>query len=604
MTHSHETEALQAYLDGELDPAAARALEERLKQEPELANQLMWLACSEASFREWSGAQRICQTTTPEARPPAAARRRPLAFDGLPGSAFRRFTRAVLWSGLAATVLLALVGIVSPPPAALGGSKAIAALEEVQGEVRVVTGAGETVLAQSGQSLFSGQEVCTGGEGSYAVVRYPDGTRVELSTETTICLLQDGGATLADIGKHLFLATGFVNANVSDPIDDQPLVMTTPHAIIRVLGRPFRVAAASTQVTRVELEEGRVQMTRKIDGQSIEVAEGSYAVADINNPRFTPLLLPPRITQARQVFTCGAGPVLDLAFAPEGAMLAAAGWDSPVYLWDLHTGVPQTARMNHKRRIRSLAFRADGSLLATGSEDRFIKIWNLSSHTELLTLPKQRMEVDAVAFSPDGRLLASAGYSRDPQPDAGLRLWDAVTGAEIVHLLGHRKKVKDVSFSPDGVWLATASADHTVRIWDVAQRREQVTLQGHVKEVNAVVFSPDGAWLASGSRDGTVKLWDAQTWQLRRTLQGHAKEVRALAFAPDSRMLASGGGDTTVRLWDMGTGREWKSFKGHKYTVCAVAFSPDGNTLASSGWDRTVKLWDLIASEPDMSIAR
>ena len=57
MIPAHDLERLQAYLDGVLSAAEARALESRLKSEIPLAKTLLALAQEEAVLLEWSAAQ-------------------------------------------------------------------------------------------------------------------------------------------------------------------------------------------------------------------------------------------------------------------------------------------------------------------------------------------------------------------------------------------------------------------------------------------------------------------------------------------------------------------------------------------------------------------
>ncbi|KAJ5782529.1 hypothetical protein N7457_004303 [Penicillium paradoxum] len=283
-----------------------------------------------------------------------------------------------------------------------------------------------------------------------------------------------------------------------------------------------------------------------------------------------------------------SGPVLSIAFSPNGRVLASASKDSTVRLWDATTGTRRYTLMGHSDSVSSVAFSPDSRTLASASWDGTVRLWDAMTGARLCTLKGHSDSVYSVAFSPDGGMLASGSL------DTTVRLWDATTGARRHALKGHSKSIWSVAFSSDSQVLASASWDGTVRLWNAETGAQRHTIKGHSNPVYSVAFSPDGGMLASGSVDNTARLWDAATGSQRHTLQGHSSSVYSVAFSPDGGLLASSSWDRTVRLWNAATGALRHTLKGHSDLVYSVAFSPDGQILASASADDTVRLWETV----------
>ena len=123
---------------------------------------------------------------------------------------------------------------------------------------------------------------------------------------------------------------------------------------------------------------------------------------------------------------------------------------------------------------KEIALSPAADVLAVAGADGAIRLWDLRSRTRthiLRTALHQRSGHDsaalALAFSPDGSLLASGHV------DGAVHLWDMAKGEGIQVKLRHDASVGALAFSPDGATLATGSIDAALRLWDVGRRRRR-----------------------------------------------------------------------------------------------------------------------------------
>jgi len=174
--------------------------------------------------------------------------------------------------------------------------------------------------------------------------------------------------------------------------------------------------------------------------------------------------------QPRQTWPGDRKHMFSLAFGPEGKRLAA-GIGPDVTIWDVDSGQAlatlqgyvSTAGRGYSSAASDLAFSPDGQLLATAGLDRdhSVQLWDVAGAQPLGRFQGPTWGVMSVAFSPDGRVLATDG------PSYQVVLWDVATGRALAMLDGHTDLVTGLAFSPDGRTLTSGSYDGTARVWGV-----------------------------------------------------------------------------------------------------------------------------------------
>ncbi len=111
--------------------------------------------------------------------------------------------------------------------------------------------------------------------------------------------------------------------------------------------------------------------------------------------------------------------VASMAFSGDGSLLAAAGMDDRIYLWeantsrllDKFTGVSDKDRVDRfnangyktNSLIRSLALMPDGKTLISAGEDGLVNLWDISGPELSCLLTQGRKEPWWVTFTPDGQ---------------------------------------------------------------------------------------------------------------------------------------------------------------------------------------------------------
>jgi WD40 repeat protein len=268
--------------------------------------------------------------------------------------------------------------------------------------------------------------------------------------------------------------------------------------------------------------------------------------------------------------------ITGIAFSGAGDLVASAGDDGLILVWDIARPAIRARLLGHIGSIQAVAFSPDASALISGDTRGRFKVWDLSSPDADRPLGRLGGRIRGLAMSRNGRL-AVIGRVR------GL-VWDADLG-----------KAKDLipPAGPTAEWEGPAP--------------DRPSIDPDIDRfLSAVALSADGALAAIGSTDSRVVVREAATGRVLHTFQGVApafygppdpqeplnraerkRVVGSLAFAPDAGLLAAGYGapgvmvrdyDQLVRVWSLRDGREVAVLKVVN-SVRALHFTEDGQAL-------------------------
>jgi WD40 repeat protein len=241
------------------------------------------------------------------------------------------------------------------------------------------------------------------------------------------------------------------------------------------------------------------------------------------------------------------------------------------------------------RGADSLAFRPDGARVAVAGFDSMY-VLNVERRRPVSARTRPLAGDPGVAYSPDGSRLAF-------QSPSGFWLFDGtLRPLRRIATLGQYVGVDRVAFSGDSRWIAASlgGPSPTLAVWPAAEAGASVTLDlekvTYAHDGRALGFSHDSKWLASFRTGSSLTVWSTASWTIERTWM-LAGTGRALAFAPaDSRLAIAADGEAAI--WDAADGRKLMTLDspGSPRTE-EIAWSPDGRRVVTSADDGVLRLW-------------
>lgn len=333
---------------------------------------------------------------------------------------------------------------------------------------------------------------------------------------------------------------------------------------------------------------------------------------------------------------------IDLAWSPDGSLLAAASAAGGITVYDAATGAVKHALPGHADGANCLAWmpalqRTDdrdqktdltnanpfsvlrplsSDILATGGQDGFVRFWDATTGAQTAEVKLGNAWVEHVCWSGTGLPTRDSTPATGQETRATPYLF-AAAGKKLVALradgsIAHTfpdapKTISALTVSPSPLSsVALAKEDVLaaayfggVCTWDTttfAARKEFP----YGNAIYALTWSPDSRWLVAGCHDNAVHLWVPAEADLELHMSGYETRLKELSFSSDSKWLATGGGRDAC-VWDCsGAGPEGREplLLPHNARVCAVAFQNSHGLLAAGAANGEFTLWMPTRKNP------
>ncbi len=239
-----------------------------------------------------------------------------------------------------------------------------------------------------------------------------------------------------------------------------------------------------------------------------------------------------------------SGTVTALAFAPNGQTLASGENDheaGTVRFWDAGSGKAQGESLHHASAVFALAYVPQTKLLASAGKDNLVRLWDPATARQVSAYKGHLGWI--VSLDAAGATILSGSL------DGSLKTWGSLPPDVIS---AHQGAANAVLFAFDDKVVITGGRDGIVNFWDTATGKQlaKVTGLGNVTSLALTnLHNPPrlAAGIANDKNDGEIRLWDVtldakdglKTKEVP-ALKGHTKGVTCVAFSADGKSLASG----------------------------------------------------------------
>jgi WD40 repeat protein len=232
------------------------------------------------------------------------------------------------------------------------------------------------------------------------------------------------------------------------------------------------------------------------------------------------------------------------AFSPNGRYLATSDFAGNVVLWDYRQNTVIYS-WKHDSYVWHVQFNPTSTILASAGGDGFLKLYNIRTGAQIRSLNYRTSPLRGLAFSPDGRQILVGSEEGD------IILWNTDTGERLLVLSGHDNIINDVAFSPDSNRAVSLDSNGTMIIWDLSAATEITRIDAHTRQAFSLLWLHNTNRIVTGADDGFLRVWDGTTYERTAQYSFDRRYIRAIANTPDETAVLLGMNDGSVTLFPL-----------------------------------------------------
>ncbi|KAL3483544.1 WD40-repeat-containing domain protein [Aspergillus germanicus] len=253
----------------------------------------------------------------------------------------------------------------------------------------------------------------------------------------------------------------------------------------------------------------------------------------------------------------------EIAFSPDGQMVATGSVSDSIMLWDIEMSQKQQDCHTLSKPVCLMRLSPDGRTVASVFEDNTVQLWDYATGARRQLRP---VDVRFMEFAPDSRTLAIGGGME-------FSLWDVESGVQR-YTQEMMTTLLAVSFAPRGMTLALAVAGGILQVRDIRTGDQVETplvtdrstktrrrARTQYNEVESLVFRPASDTLVTAHSGGDFRFWNTRNWLLERTFPLGTQRTTRLALSSDSQILAGAFKNGMIQLWNVQNGSKLASIK-------------------------------------------